>query len=71
MQPPRKLAREERERGMLFPPQSNILATEVATAIAVAEMIFTQNITTVKKPKDIKSWLENKLYNPEYSTISG
>jgi malate dehydrogenase (oxaloacetate-decarboxylating)(NADP+) len=58
---------EERERGMMFPPQSNILATEVATAVKVAEMIFAKNMATVEKPKDVKSWLENKLYKPEYS----
>jgi malate dehydrogenase (oxaloacetate-decarboxylating)(NADP+) len=58
---------DERERGMMFPPQSNILATEVATAVAVAEMIFNKNMATVEKPKDVKSWLEDKLYKPEYS----
>jgi len=58
---------DERERGMMFPPQSNILATEVATAVAVTEMIFNNNMATVEKPKDVKSWLEDKLYQPEYS----
>ncbi len=56
----------ERERGMMFPPQSNILATEVATAVQVVEMIFDQNMATVERPKDIKSWLKNMLYKPEY-----
>lgn len=58
---------DERERGMMFPPQSNILTMEVATAIKVAEMIFSKNMATVEKPKDIKNWLENMLYKPEYS----
>lgn len=58
---------DERQCGMMLPPQSNILATEVATAIKVPEMIFNQGIETVEKPNDIKSWLENKLYKPEYS----
>ncbi len=57
----------ERERGMLFPPQSNILATEVATAVKVAELIFNKEMATVEKPKDIKSWLENQLYKAEYT----
>lgn len=59
---------DERKRGMMFPPQSNILATEVATAVAVTEMIFNKDMATVEKPRDVKSWLENKLYKPEYSS---
>ena len=58
---------EDRVRGMMFPTQSNILETEVATAIKVVEMIFNQNKATVERPKDIKRWLENKIYKPEYS----
>lgn len=57
----------ERERGMMFPPQSNVLATEVATAVKVAELIFDKKMATVKRPKNIKSWLEGMLYKPEYS----
>lgn len=61
---------DERKRGMLFPPQSHILATEVATAVKVAEMIFNKNMATVERPKDIKSWLEKQLYKAEYPTIN-
>lgn len=58
---------EDRERGMLFPPQSNILATEVATAVKVAELIFARNLATVQRPNDLKGWVESQLYKPEYT----
>jgi malate dehydrogenase (oxaloacetate-decarboxylating)(NADP+) len=57
----------DRDRGMLFPPQSSILEVEVAAAIQVAKMIFDQNMATVERPSDIRSWLGKKLYQPEYS----
>lgn len=57
---------KERELGMMFPPQNNILAMEVETAVKVAEWIFNNNMATVTRPKDIKSWLKEMLYKPEY-----
>ena len=57
---------EERERGMLYPAQSHILETEVATAIKVMEYIFSEGLATVENPKDLKSWVEKQLYKPEY-----
>jgi malate dehydrogenase (oxaloacetate-decarboxylating)(NADP+) len=57
---------KERKQGMLFPPQKDILKTEVQTAIRVAEKIFDLGLARVQRPNDIAAWLEGLLYKPEY-----
>jgi len=58
---------EQRERGMLFPPQTNVLETEVCTAIRVATLIFDRNLAGVSRPKDVEAWLRAIVYKPQYS----
>jgi malate dehydrogenase (oxaloacetate-decarboxylating)(NADP+) len=57
---------EQLKLGMLFPPQSNILAAEIKTAVRVADLIFTRGLAGVSRPKDIHALLESHLYTPEY-----
>ena len=57
---------ELRARGMLFPSQSEILEMEVTTASRVAEFMFDQGLATVKRPADIREWIESQLYTPRY-----
>lgn len=54
--------------GMLFPPQSNVLDTEVRTAERVAELAFERSLARVNPPKDINAWLRGMLYKPEYTS---
>ena len=55
-----------RAQGMLFPSQSDILETEVTTAIRVAEFMFDQGLAQVERPRDIRTWIEGQLYRPHY-----
>jgi malate dehydrogenase (oxaloacetate-decarboxylating)(NADP+) len=55
---------------MLYPPQSNILQTEVTTALRVAELIFDRGLAGVKRPKDLRAYLESQLYKAEYASGS-
>ena len=57
---------EMRAKGMLFPSQANILETEITTATRVAGYMFDQGLATVKRPLDIRAWIEGQLYNPHY-----
>ena len=57
---------DDRERGMLFPKQSDILETETTTAARVAEFIFDQGQATVDRPPDVRAWIESLTYKPEY-----
>jgi malate dehydrogenase (oxaloacetate-decarboxylating)(NADP+) len=57
----------QRQQGMLFPPLSNVLGTEVTTAAHVAQFIFSKGLARVRRPKgDILEWITGQLYNPAY-----
>jgi malate dehydrogenase (oxaloacetate-decarboxylating)(NADP+) len=57
---------ELRAKGMLFPSQASILESEVTTATRVAESIFDQGLAQVERPEDIRAWIEEQLYTPQY-----
>jgi malate dehydrogenase (oxaloacetate-decarboxylating)(NADP+) len=57
---------DDRDHGMLFPKQSDILAAEIATATDVAEVVFAQGLTTVPRPNDVKAWIESLTWKPRY-----
>lgn len=56
----------QREQSMLYPSQKNILEVEITTAVRIAEHIFSRDAATVKRPKDLRAWIESLLYRPEY-----
>lgn len=55
-----------RAKGMLFPGQANILESEVTTATRIAEFMFDTGLAQVERPRDIRSWIEDQLYQPQY-----
>jgi malate dehydrogenase (oxaloacetate-decarboxylating)(NADP+) len=55
-----------RGKGMLFPSQADIPETEVMTATRVAEFMFDKDLAQVKRPRDIRAWIEGQLYKPQY-----
>jgi malate dehydrogenase (oxaloacetate-decarboxylating)(NADP+) len=57
---------DELNSGLLYPPQSNILETEVAVAVKVAETIFARGQAGIAKPADVRKLVESGLYKPEY-----
>lgn len=59
-----------RDHGMLFPPQSGILETEINTAVSVCEHIFDRGLATVKRPADIRAWLKGLTYTPSYEPLN-
>jgi len=60
------VSQADRDAGMLFPAQANILETEITTAARVAEFIFDQGQATVDRPADIRAWIEGMAYTPHY-----
>lgn len=60
----------EREAGLLYPPQTDILKTEVTTARRIIELIFERNLAGVEKPEDLGAFLEAQLYRPEYQNLA-
>jgi malate dehydrogenase (oxaloacetate-decarboxylating)(NADP+) len=63
------LTDEEREKGMVFPPQSEILSISTQVAVKVAEAIFKAGQARVDKPEDVLTWITNQQYQPEYPEI--
>lgn len=61
-----QVTEEERSYGMLFPSQADIQKVEVAIATRVAEFMFDHGVARVKRPSDIRSWIEGQLYRPQY-----
>jgi malate dehydrogenase (oxaloacetate-decarboxylating)(NADP+) len=61
-----QVSQADRDKGMLFPRQNNILETERTTATRVAESIFERGLATVKRPTDIRAFIEALSYTPEY-----
>jgi malate dehydrogenase (oxaloacetate-decarboxylating)(NADP+) len=59
----------ELDSGLLYPPQSNILPTEVAVAVQVSETIFARGLAGVDKPRDVRGFVEGQLYKPEYTSL--
>lgn len=57
----------DRDRGMLFPPQSDILRVEITTATAVARYFFDHDLAQVDRPADINAWITEMLYKPAYA----
>jgi malate dehydrogenase (oxaloacetate-decarboxylating)(NADP+) len=65
-----QVTEDEIRSGLLYPPQSNILETEITTAERVAQVIFDRGFAGVKPPKYLRRFLESQLYKPEYSSVA-
>ncbi len=61
-----QVTQTELDSGLLYPPQSNILQTEIAVAVQVAETIFARGLAGIEKPRDVRGFVEAQLYKPEY-----
>jgi malate dehydrogenase (oxaloacetate-decarboxylating)(NADP+) len=61
-----QVTQAELDSGLLYPPQSAILQTEVAVAVKVAETIFNRGLAGAEAPADVREFVEGQLYKPEY-----
>jgi malate dehydrogenase (oxaloacetate-decarboxylating)(NADP+) len=56
-------------QGCLYPPQSNILETEIQTAVRVAKLVFDSGLARVDRPDDIEIFIRQQVYKPEYKPL--
>lgn len=56
-------------QGLLYPPQSNILETEIKTAVRVAKLVFDSGLARVDRPDDIEVFIRQQVYKPEYQKL--
>jgi malate dehydrogenase (oxaloacetate-decarboxylating)(NADP+) len=61
-----QVSERQLERGMLYPPQSNMLETEMVTAARVAELVFDRGLARVEKPADVAAHVRRHAYEPAY-----
>jgi malate dehydrogenase (oxaloacetate-decarboxylating)(NADP+) len=52
--------------GMLYPPQSNILESELATATKIAKVVFDRDLARVERPNDVGRFIRQHVYKPTY-----
>lgn len=57
------------KQGMLYPPQSNILETEIKTAARVAKLVFDSGLARVDRPADMEAFIRSHVYKPEYKNL--
>ncbi len=57
--------------GLIYPPQSSILKTEVRVAKRVAEVIFRRGLARIKEPEDLDAFIESHVYRAEYPALVG
>ena len=56
-------------RGPLYPPQSNILETEIKIAARVAKVVFDSDLGRVTRPADLDVLIREHVYEPEYQSL--
>jgi malate dehydrogenase (oxaloacetate-decarboxylating)(NADP+) len=59
----------ELEQGLLFPPQSNILETEIKVAARTAKVVFDSDLARVARPADYEEFIRSHVYQPEYRSF--
>jgi malate dehydrogenase (oxaloacetate-decarboxylating)(NADP+) len=64
-----QVTQSELDVGLIYPPQSTILETELQAAERVAEVIFASNLATVPAPSDIAKFIRSQTYKPEYRPL--
>ncbi len=62
-----QLTSEQLEKGMLFPPQGDILNVSIKTAVKSAEKIFALGLARVPKPDTVDHLIGSMLYKPAYA----
>lgn len=57
------------KQGSIYPPQSNILETEIKTAVRVAKLVFDSGLARVDRPDDVDAFIRQHIYKPEYQQL--
>jgi malate dehydrogenase (oxaloacetate-decarboxylating)(NADP+) len=60
---------DELDSGLIYPPQSTILDTELYAAGRVAEVIFARGLAGVPAPQDIAQFVRSQTYKVEYHPL--
>jgi malate dehydrogenase (oxaloacetate-decarboxylating)(NADP+) len=61
-----QVTQEDLNTGLIYPPQSQILAASLHTATKVATYVFDQGLARVARPTDIAAHIKELAYKPVY-----
>ena len=64
-----QVTQAELDTGLIYPPQSAILATELHAAERVAVVIFARGLARVPQPENIAQFVRAQTYKPQYRPI--
>ena len=64
-----QVTQAELDTGLIYPPQSAILATELHAAERVAAVIFERCLARVPQPENIAQFVRAQTYKPQYRPI--
>jgi malate dehydrogenase (oxaloacetate-decarboxylating)(NADP+) len=64
-----QVTESELNTGLIYPPQSDILKTEIHAAQRVAEVVFARGLAGVAKPANLQSFIQSQVYKPEYRSL--
>jgi malate dehydrogenase (oxaloacetate-decarboxylating)(NADP+) len=58
------------KQGLLYPPQGDVLETEIKTASRVAKLIFDMKLAGVDRRADVEAFIRQHVYKPEYRKLA-
>jgi malate dehydrogenase (oxaloacetate-decarboxylating)(NADP+) len=64
------VSQTELDMGLIYPPQAQLLETELLAAERVAEVVFRQGLAGVKMPADLRSFIRQAAYKPSYDATT-
>src|SRR5262249_39840230 len=62
-----QVTEENLSLGLIYPPQSRILAASLHVAERIAACIFDQKLARVPRPRDIAALIRARVYRPVYA----
>jgi malate dehydrogenase (oxaloacetate-decarboxylating)(NADP+) len=62
------VTKEELETGTVYPDLRKIRQISLAIATAVCRLAYEQGLARVPEPEDIRQWVRDHMYHPEYRT---
>lgn len=62
-----KVTQAELDIGLIYPPQSTIMETELHAAQRVAEVIFARGLARMPTPPDLRAFIRSQTYKAEYN----
>lgn len=60
------VSEEDLARGSLYPPLTDIRRISLEIAVAVAEKVFADGLSKIKKPRNLKKRIADYMYDPKY-----